>query len=71
MRDDLADVVDRQLYIVDMPGLLPLHYQGSADDLGGCHDIRKRVSPVFGEARTEGFEMSMLRSSNAFYLLFI
>jgi hypothetical protein len=24
-----------------MPGLLPLHYQGSADDLGGCRNIQE------------------------------
>jgi hypothetical protein len=39
--EDFADVVDWSLYLVDMPGLLPLHYQGSADDLGGGRDIQE------------------------------
>jgi hypothetical protein len=37
--EDFADVVDRSLYLVDMSGFLLLYYQGSADDLGGGHDI--------------------------------
>jgi hypothetical protein len=39
--EDFADVVDWSLYLVDMPGLLPLHYQGSVDDLGGGRDIQE------------------------------
>jgi hypothetical protein len=26
IKEDFADVVDRSLYLVDMPRLLPLHY---------------------------------------------
>jgi hypothetical protein len=29
------------MYLVDVPGLLPLHYQGSADDLGGGRHIQE------------------------------
>jgi hypothetical protein len=39
VREDLADVVDRPFYLVDVSEFLPLHYQGSADDLGGWHNI--------------------------------
>jgi hypothetical protein len=41
IREDFANVVDRSLYLIDMLGLLPLHYQGSADDLGGGRDIQE------------------------------
>jgi hypothetical protein len=57
--EDLADVVDRPLYLVNMPGLFPFNYQGGADDLGGCCDIQEK-----GLTRTDGFEMSVLRSSS-------
>jgi hypothetical protein len=39
--EDFANVVDRSLYLVDMPGLILLHYQGSADDLGGGCNIHE------------------------------
>jgi hypothetical protein len=38
-REDFIDVVDPSLFLVDVLGFLPLHYQGSADDLGGSHDV--------------------------------
>jgi hypothetical protein len=41
VREDFAEVVDRSLYFVDVPGPLPLHYQDSAHDLGGGHDIQE------------------------------
>jgi hypothetical protein len=37
--EDLADVVNWLMYLIDVPELLPLYYQGSADDLGGGHDV--------------------------------
>jgi hypothetical protein len=67
--EDLADVVDWPLYHVDVPGLLPLHYQGSADDLGVAAIYRRSVSPGFDEARIRGMEMSALRLSSDFYVL--
>jgi hypothetical protein len=58
---DLADVIDRPLYLVDVPELLSLHYQGNTNDLGGCHDIqeeglaglRRGQDQRFGEKRLE------------------
>jgi hypothetical protein len=41
VKEYLADVIDWPLYLVDVPGLLPLHYLGSADDLGGCYDLQE------------------------------
>jgi hypothetical protein len=37
--EDFADVVNRLLYLVDVLRLLPLHHQGSADDLSGGCDV--------------------------------
>jgi hypothetical protein len=37
--EDFVDVVDVSSYFVDMPRLLPLYYQGGADDLGGGRDV--------------------------------
>jgi hypothetical protein len=39
VEEDFANVIDWPLDLVDMPGFLPLHHLGSADDLGGYHDI--------------------------------
>jgi hypothetical protein len=39
--EDFANVVDWSLYLVDVPGFLPLYYQGSTDDLGGGQDIQE------------------------------
>jgi hypothetical protein len=41
VREDFADVVDWSLYRVDMLRLLPFHYQGNTDDLGGGCDIQE------------------------------
>jgi hypothetical protein len=41
VREDLADVIDRPLYLVDVPGFLRLHYHGGGDDLAGHHDIQE------------------------------
>jgi hypothetical protein len=68
IREDLGDVVDQPLYLVDVPGFLLLHYQDSANDMGGCHDIQEEGLMGSSEARTGGLEMSTLRSSSAFYV---
>jgi hypothetical protein len=39
--EDFADVIDWSLYLVDVPKLRPLHYQGNANDLAGGHDIQE------------------------------
>jgi hypothetical protein len=39
VREDFADVVDNLLHLVDVLVLIPLYYQGGADDLGGGHDV--------------------------------
>jgi hypothetical protein len=39
VREDFAKVVNLLLYLVDVPGLLPLYYQGSANNLGVGRDI--------------------------------
>jgi hypothetical protein len=39
--EDIADVVNRSLYFVDVPGLLPFHHQGGADDLSSGHDVQE------------------------------
>jgi hypothetical protein len=39
--EDLTDVVDQPLHLVGMPGFLPSHYQGHANDLGGCHYVEE------------------------------
>jgi hypothetical protein len=65
VEEDFADVADRSLYLADMLRLLPLHYQCNADDLGGAMTNRRRISPGSDEARTEGLEMSVWRSSSA------
>jgi hypothetical protein len=45
----VADVIDRPLYLVDVPGFLLLHYQGGVDDLGGCHDIQEEgITELWG-----------------------
>jgi hypothetical protein len=41
IRENLANVIDLPLYLVDVDGFLPLHYQGGVDDLGGCRDIHE------------------------------
>jgi hypothetical protein len=38
---NLDDVIDHPLHLVDVLGFLSLHYQGSTDDLGGCHDVQE------------------------------
>jgi hypothetical protein len=53
------------LYLVDVPGFLPLYYQGNTDDLGDGRDIQEESLSGFDEARTRGLEMSILRSSSA------
>jgi hypothetical protein len=35
VKGDLDDAVDWPLYLIDVLGLLSLHHQGGADDLGG------------------------------------
>jgi hypothetical protein len=40
--EDLADIVDRHLYLVNVLGLFPFHYQGGADDLDSCRDIPEK-----------------------------
>jgi hypothetical protein len=35
VREDLANVVDRPLYLVDVPRILMFYYQGHANNLGG------------------------------------
>jgi hypothetical protein len=39
--EDLADIIDRHLYLVDVHGFLLLHHQDSVGNLGGCHDIQE------------------------------
>jgi hypothetical protein len=52
-------------------GFLLLHYQGSAMTWVVATTYRRRVSPGSSEVRTRGLEMSALRSSSAFYVLFV
>jgi hypothetical protein len=52
--EDLADVVDWPLFLIDVHRLLLLHYQGSADDLGGCHDIQEECLARLRQSHDRG-----------------
>jgi hypothetical protein len=68
VREDLADILDRPLHLVDVPGFLLLHHQRRTDDLGVTAMYRRRVLPGSSEARTDSLVMSVLSSSSAFYI---
>jgi hypothetical protein len=69
--EDLADVIDRPLYLVDVPTFLRSTTRAVLTTWVVDVTYRTRVSSGSSEARIGGLEMSALRSSSAFCISFI